>query len=402
MLDRAPRVGGRIGDREIGGLRVETGATLFHSSNRLIVAHAQRLGLETIDLSARPQTFGIWQGKAFAIRTSGSGLIDRLRLLARYRRSLLRASRLVREMVSRFEAVYDLLEAGAVWDSPAALLAELDLAELRRERALDAFRPRRLSARFVEEFADSVSRNNYGQHADTLSAFVDLVSLAGAGLGGGRLLRVRDGNRLVCEGLISEAQAQLHNNTLVTAIRRRPKGFEVVVAGSPSMEADSVVLAAPLELAGITLDGVAVDIPPRKYKTIHATFVVGRIRTGSFGTGPVPDFVLTTREVGSLLSLQRLGTTAAGDPIYKAFSLEPLTDAAVEALLEPSEVARITWQAYPELAPSPRWASFRLADGLYYPSAMEHAVSTMETQALAGAAAANLLAADAGLLPARS
>jgi prenylcysteine lyase len=40
------------------------------------------------------------------------------------------------------------------------------------------------------------------------------------------------------------------------------------------------------------------------------------------------------------------------------------------------------------------WPPFCLGRSLYYPSAMEYVVSTMETQAIAGTAVANLIASN--------
>ncbi len=56
-----------------------------------------------------------------------------------------------------------------------------------------------------------------------------------------------------------------------------------------------------------------------------------------------------------------------------------------------TEVTRMTWLAYPRLPPTGPWPGFRLAPGPYYTGAMEYAVSTMETQAIAGVATANLV-----------
>lgn len=52
----------------------------------------------------------------------------------------------------------------------------------------------------------------------------------------------------------------------------------------------------------------------------------------------------------------------------------------------------MTWASYPRLAPTSDAPGFALAPGLYYTGAMEYAVSTLETQAIAGVAVANLAA----------
>ena len=59
--------------------------------------------------------------------------------------------------------------------------------------ASDYFASVGVPANFVAEFADGASRDNYLQSASELSAFVDLVSLAGAGIDG-KVFNLRNGN----------------------------------------------------------------------------------------------------------------------------------------------------------------------------------------------------------------
>jgi phytoene dehydrogenase-like protein len=381
VFEREGRVGGRMLDREIAGVRVETGATLYHSSNRLVAGLAAELALEPVDVSGRPQTVGVRDGDRLVLRTRASRL-DALRMLVRYRGSLPRAARAVKSAVARLEAVYERLDAGETWPGPRELLADLGLAELCDERADDYLARLGVGGRFVREFADGVSRNNYGQHAGELSAFVDLVSLAGAGLGGGSLHRVKGGNAQLARGLIERSGAELRLGAGVARIARAENGWQVGDEGF-----DAVVLAAPLELSGVELRGPQ---PPaaRSYKEIHATFVAGR-RSG-------PDFMLTTEACGPLLSVETVATRGDGPPLHKVFTREALPESELDRLFESVEsvetVETVEWRAYPELPPMSSWAPFELGPGVYYPSAMEYAVSTMETQAIAGRAVANLLA----------
>jgi len=59
-----------------------------------------------------------------------------------------------------------------------------------------------------------------------------------------------------------------------------------------------------------------------------------------------------------------------------------------------SEVERLVWRAYPVLKPSQQWPPFRLGRRIYYANAMESAVSTMETEAVAGRNVVGLLRQD--------
>ena len=69
-----------------------------------------------------------------------------------------------------------------------------------------------------------------------------------------------------------------------------------------------------------------------------------------------------------------------------------LSDSQMDRLFRSrSEIERVVWRAYPVLGPSSVWPPFELARGLYYPNAMESAVSTIETEAVAARNAVALL-----------
>lgn len=394
VFDRGPVAGGRVARRHVAGIDVETGASLFHSSNQLLVQTAREFGLTIVEAAAGPESVGIWDGQRVRVRTRGADGMDRLRLLGRYRLSLVRVSRVVERMVTSLGGVYARLSRGDWWPGPKQMLDALSLAELSGELAQDHLRRRGVGSRFVGEFADGVSRNNYGQDSTELNALAELVSLAGAGLGGGSLHRIGEGNYRVCEGLLQSAGARLRPNATVRRIHREGPDWLVSGEAFETVRADVVVLAAPQELASVQLPTGTTVADDRQYKTIHATFVTAVSRPGSVGAGTPPEFVLTTNAVSDFYSVQRI-TDYADGALYKIFSPEEIPGRLLDRLFSRvDDVVSVVWSAYPLLTPVRSWPSFRIAQGLYYPSAMECAVSTMETQAIAGAAAANLAAHD--------
>lgn len=387
VLEREPRTGGRAYRRTVSGVDVETGASLFHSSNRLVAGAAAQLGLTAVPATGG-RGLGIWDGSRLVLRTRG-GRTDSMHLLARYRGALVRAGREVAAFVRRLEQVYPALERGSSWQTAEELWQSLGLAGLTRVPSAERLRP----DRFVTELVDGVSRNNYAQEASGLSALVGLVSLAGAGLGGGSLHRVAEGYAAVSAGLLRRSGADLRTSCAVRRIERSGAGWRVTGEGLAPLDADVVVLAAPLEGSGIELPGVPLP-PPRTFVTVHVTFVAGSLAAGAFGDArPAPGTVLTTATAGSLLSVERVSDTG---PLYKVFSTTELTDDDVTRLFRPVEVTRMSWQAYPRLPAGAPLPAFRLAPGLYSTGALEYSVSTMETQAVSGVASANLAAREHG------
>lgn len=387
VLEGDDRIGGRALQREIAGIAVETGASLFHSANRLLTDAASALGLSAVD-AGTGSALGIWDGTRWVLRTTG-GRLDQIRLALRYRRPLLLAGKQVRGLVDRLDVIYPRLAAGDSWESPELLLRELGLFRASQIRADQHFTARR----FRTEFVDGVSRNNYAQDSTGLNALVDLVSLAGAGLGGGTLRRVAEGNAAIPDGLLHRSGARSILDARARSVRPEGDGWRITGTGFDPIVADVVVLAAPLEHADIALEGAKTP-PARQFATVHVTFVQGTLRLGAERDNrAAPDFILTTATAGSLLSIERIVDTTSG-ALYKVFSTEPLADERIAELFVPRTVIRLSWSAYPLLPPTSRWPGFRLAPGLYYTGAMEYAVSTMETQAIGGVAVANLLMSD--------
>lgn len=387
VVDRADRVGGRAHQRGVWGVDVEAGASLFHSANRLLVGAADELGLHSNQVESGG-SIGIWDGTRLLLRTRG-GRLDPVQLILRYRLDLLKAQREVSRFVDSLDGVYPQLGHGACWPTPRDLWGALGLFDTTQEAADRHF----AQGRFATEFMDAVSRNNYAQDRSELNTLVELVSLAGAGLGGGHLLRVAEGNGSIAAGLLDRARVDLHTSAAVRRIARRDGGWSLAGEGFAPLDADAIVLAAPLEVAEIEVVGAPTPAP-RSYVSVHVTFVSGALRPSALGLdGAPPGFVLTTPRAGSILSIERVGSTSAGAPLHKVFSTTELTEARLAELFEVRDVDAMCWPAYPRLAPRADWPAFQLAPGLYYPSAMEYAVSTMETQAVAGVAVANLLVA---------
>lgn len=127
----------------------------------------------------------------------------------------------------------------------------------------------------------------------------------------------------------------------------------------------------------------------RFFQVTHATFVQGSLHPGYFGlndTDRLPRTILT--EENPAIPFSAVGRwdkgNHGGQQVYKLFSRESLPDQLLDQMFaERTETERITWQAYPVLAPKDSWPSFVLAKGIYYVNAMESAVSTMETEIIA-------------------
>ncbi len=401
MLEADAMPGGRVRRVRIADIEVEAGATLVHSSNRCLETFRTHLGLERIaphGRDGRAAVVCIWDGRQELFR-SGSSLMTMMALLRRYGFSPARTGTLVRRTVRAWEGVYSLLHSGAGFPGTRDLFQALQLTGACATPAYDYYAGAGIGERFVLEFIDGVSRINYGQSSD-MNAFASQVSLAGAGLAGGELFSIADGNVRLCSGLLADAAVRPELETRAVAVGRSGEGgWRVADSRGGRHHADVLILACAAEdVQGLPELLQAPVHAERRWQTTHATFVCGNLRPGALpglDLSGAPDTLLTPED-GRLLftSLGRVGHARQFNaPVWKLFSRQPLDDALLEKLfVHRHDVVRIPWRAYPVLTPAGSWPAFRLDDSLYDLSAMETIVSTMETQALSGLNVANLVA----------
>lgn len=405
VYERDAQLGGRLATLDVGGTPVEAGGTIIHETNRYLAGFVAELGLRRVEPHQREaggeESVGVWDGRRFAFRTHDSALLTRLAAVWRFGVvAPLRLQRAVAQGVEQWNQIYTHLEHGAAFESPSALCSELGLADLLRIDGRQWLAGSGVRGRFVDEYATPVGRIMYGQDV-SMNGFATSIALAGAGLAGS-LFSVGGGNCLVCEGLVREARATLRTGAEVSGVSRAGAGFEVQLVDGESVAHDLVVLATPAGPAGISLSGIeapACTLRERPFQATWATFIQGTPRAEYFGLArpdDLPDAVLTVED--SAIPFSSLGLVAASDdgsPIYKLFTREPVAESLLDELFVSRDlVEQIRWEAYPVLRPDADLPSFRVADGLFWVSAMEYAVSTMETQAVAARNVANLVTAE--------
>jgi prenylcysteine oxidase/farnesylcysteine lyase len=224
-----------------------------------------------------------------------------------------------------------------------------------------------------------------------IAALPGISGLIGASLAGGGLFSVAGGNAALVEGSLRLADAEVRTGTRVVEVL---DDRTLVLDDGTTVAADIVVLALPLAVAGITLPE-SVALPPTRYRHVHVTLVAGSPSPQYFGTKTPPQTVFTTwNDDTPFTSLGRIGySRGEGVPIYKFFSLEPLTDETVRRVMhDVRAIDRLEWDAYPVMEVSPQTAPFELAAGVYFPNALEPMISTLETETIAGRAVGALVA----------
>ncbi|TKA43669.1 hypothetical protein B0A54_05452 [Friedmanniomyces endolithicus] len=253
---------------------------------------------------------------------------------------------------------------------------------------------------------------------------------------------VENGNWQIFDEMIAKANATTRLSTEVSSVTQGKDGTYLLRHG-PSTDLsdladheasafDVVVLAAPHQFANITLDHHIAHIPEKiSYVQLHVTLLTSPylLSPAFFNMPPgkpAPKTILTTLPpdeepqkgaagVGkpgffsvSLLRPVTNPKTGGQEYLYKIFSPVPPTSTFLTHLLglkqphhhmetgiseeDISWIYRKVCDSYPYEVPRVTFEEIQLDENLYYTSAMDGFISTMETNALMGMNVARLIA----------
>lgn len=403
------QVGGRSSSTTLEGQTVELGASIVYGKNFYIKELAAAAGLETMSAPGG-DGFVLYNGNRVTLKLDGPWYMDIARLLYHYGLSPLFYTHAVMSLWHRhFARIYDLQRRGVVFDSVEELLREVGLfnyTQMDGQQYMNATlrSPFAYGGRdFATNFAGAINRVNYNQHNAQLNGLAAAVSYIPAA--DQDVFALRDGNGQLATRLLQLSNATLHSGWSVSAVirrgeqywlRARPPGPAGAVEVGPY---SAVVVAAPLELAGIAFDNITdFHRPARKFQVTTTTWVRGRLDMGVVGMpGSAPMSIYATDD--SLLDITSIAAHPAkldgGERLYKVFSTDPLNSSTVSALFGSSASVQVvrSWHAYPQFESPQRFAPLAPERCLLTNNAIESAASAMEMSAIAARNAALTLTA---------
>jgi phytoene dehydrogenase-like protein len=410
VFEKEPEVGGRAKHIQFAGERVELGGTLIHTDNRRLVELAQTVGVPLAKRELGPPVgdgaLMLWDGQKALLRAGMDGIGLPLALIKRYGPfNLLKLRKLAKQAKAAWNSIYALQDAGQVFETPADVLEQTGLAPYVGLSLAELAHQRGIGGRLVDEFVTGVLRDMYNQTADIV-ALAGLVGLAGAGLAGGSLVAAVNGNSTLFAEALRSSGAKVQLDAAVTQLGLTERGVSLTVnsaaGGEQTFGFDAVIIAAPMELAGIDIqlsDVTAAGVPAigRSFQAVYATVVAGQLDPGFFGVDRAPGDVLTIdTPAAQFKAFGQVGSSRSlGVPLWKFFSAEPVAEALLEQMFgQVKAIHQHLWQAYPVLHPAPQFRPFRLAQGLYQINDFESAVSTLETEGTIGWSVADLVVRD--------
>ncbi|CAM9181548.1 unnamed protein product [Discosporangium mesarthrocarpum] len=387
VFEASERAGGRTDVFVYDGVTYETGASIIYTGNAHIFNLTERLGLKRLPpRHSEDGNLGIWDGEKFALVTSSWKVANLFKMAWRYGRSLLTIRSMVNQALARFNRIYLIQAAGIAFSNPEELWGELGLLGLTKKTIADYMHEKvgRPGSPIELEIVHAVNRVNYNQ-GNNLNALAGVISLCP--LITGDVFQVEGGNARLSEEALRESGADVRWNTTISrVVGGAGAGYSLYSGQEKVGTFSAVILAAPLELAKITLDIRGKDrtseprppLPSVVYQEVHTTFVKGVIDRAYFNLGPgeeVPASVLLAEGAMttpfSSLSLQSWvegeGEGVGGEGgtgrqerlgIYKLFSRNKLWTGVVDSLFVQGSweiIHHQKWLAYPKLPPRKVW-----------------------------------------------
>lgn len=400
---------------------VELGASIFVQVNKNLVSAAREFGLATQGFKPKiqdlPNTLGVYDGKDWVFMGSESGWWTTAKILWKYGLAPIRTQQLMKKTVGPFLKMY--AEPHFPFKDLSQTVYDIGLTEATAATGEQYLEANGITGPFGVDIIQASTRVNYAQNIDKIHGLESMVCMATDGA-----MSIQGGNWQIFDGMLKASGAKVLLNTSVSNVYRKSDGRYAVNALSSSYPTgidlavyDTVVLAAPLQFAKLTLTPAPVNPPPEiPYVNLHVTLFTSprKLNPQAFNLDKgVPTTILTTTPKTnanptpffSISTLRTLinPTTYQREYLYKIFSPAPIPTSWLHSILNPlhaspdphiSWIYEKVWQSYPYLPPRITFEDVQLDEEgkVWYTSGIESFISTMETSSLMGMNVARLIA----------
>eukprot|EP00049_Salpingoeca_infusionum_P007211 m.117262 g.117262 ORF g.117262 m.117262 type:complete len:672 (+) comp13625_c0_seq6:102-2117(+) len=409
VFEEKQEVGGRLQTVTIDGEKYEVGDAVMCNKNRLLRGLVKEMGLRRETSMLEGDAVGAFDGQGIVVTTSqeswASSFTTYIKLFLRYGLDPFRLSKIIDIVQSKIEYLYTLLvDSPRPYDSVVKLLQDAKLYDYTQITLHDYLRTSAgLSEALINELVTGIIRLQFGQEAQ-INALAGTSSLGG---GSSRMWSIQGGNSQLCEKLLYNPK---NSDSVVVHLKHRVAKLFFDTDGSPALSIqhgnetqpimygfDSIVFATALEEDAIAMPAQATEFLPQDIHYTFVTFVKGSLNASYFGADP-------TRELPSLImSIHGANTSfdgiakLRGSPsnihggTFKIFSKAPLSHDDLSTLFvayDNTSIIERMWDAYPMFSPPEEFSSFKLLDGVFYPSAMQNAMPGLEALVLSAKNAA--------------
>jgi phytoene dehydrogenase-like protein len=374
------RVGGRVFTFRTKKRRSEIGASFFHPMNRTVCGIVKEMNLKTTKFE-EPMDIAVFNGTEIIFQSGQSKFFMMLKLLTKYRLSVLRLLLGLREAEGKIGRWYENEGQVEFWE----LFESVGLDEWYRMPFDQILVERGVDKSFVDEMVTPITRIIYSQNAE-LGGFAGLSSLLG--VYGESMYSLEEGNDVLPRKLLEASDSKVKLGCKVESVEKTSKGSFRVSSNENASVFDGVIVAAPLEVADISFDGVAdQERQAREYQKIYIKIMKGAVDSRYFNldaSSKLPSIILTSKEADPITRFS-INESAGDESWVTVTSTEPIGNGLLDELFTSGKtILDHTWKAaYPVFKPILKIPSTCLDKGLVYLNVIESAASSLESSAFA-------------------
>ncbi|KAF8423867.1 Prenylcysteine lyase-domain-containing protein [Tirmania nivea] len=432
---------------------VELGASIFVEVNESLFNATKEFGLNYSDsyVSRRvsKDALGVYDGQNFIFRQPyDTTWWNNLAILWKYGLTPIRTKQLMKQTIGKFLQLYR--APFFPFSSLTEAAQKANLLQATAHTGEQFLNINGVGGKFATDLVQASTRVNYAQNLGIIHGLETMVCMATD-----NAMSIMGGNWRIFSGMLAASNAKVHLNTAVTKLRKPSFGGGWIVystqdtshkgqeenESAPIVQAeafDEVVLASPFQFSNIEIHPEPEKTPDTiPYVQLHVTLFTSPLRLSpDYFNLPadqeVPDTVLTTLNateqqdekitrgegihgVGSsgffsvslLRAIKReVGGVQKIEYLYKIFSPAEMTHSRIKGFLGVKEANvedvddevvtwsyKKVWHSYPYLYPRVTFEEIILdkEQTLFYTSAIESFISTMETSSLMGMNVAQLV-----------
>ncbi|MCW4016827.1 MAG: FAD-dependent oxidoreductase [Candidatus Bathyarchaeota archaeon] len=374
------RVGGRAFTYSKEEMNTELGAEFFNPTNKTVCNLVDELGLKVKKLKETTD-IAVWNGTEIIFKSSQPMFYNLLKLFTKYKLSVPRLLRMLREANGQIKKLYTKEKPAEFWEH----FENVGLDKWHKLRFDNILVNMGIDHKFIDEIITPITRIIYSQNAE-LGGFAGLSALLG--VYGEAIYRLKDGNDSLPRKLLEASPSKLELESKVKSIEKTSKGSFRILVGENASVFDAVIIATPLEVADIAIDGVPKQLQAREYQKIYIRLMKGTVNLRYFNlnaSDKLPSIILTSKQADPLTRFSFNKSPKSDETWVSVTSTEPIGNDLLDELFENGRtIVDHTWNAaYPIFKPTPKLPSTCLDKGLLYLNSIESAASSLESSTFA-------------------
>jgi len=376
------RIGGRVFTVNEGETKRELGAVFFNSTNKTVCDLVKEMGLKVKKLE-ESMDIAVWNGTEIIFKSSQPMFYNVLKLFTKYKLSVPKLLLTLREANGKIKKMYKKEEEKPTefWE----LFESIGLDKWHKMPFDQILVEMGIDRKFIDELITPITRIIYSQNAE-LGGFAGLSSLLG--VYGKSIYSLKDGNNVLPRKLLEASDSKVELESKVESIEKTSKDSFRVSVGENASVFDGVIIAAPLEVADITFEGVATQKwQAREYQKIYIRLMKGAVNLRYFNldaSTKLPSIILTSTEADPITRFS-INKSTKDESWMTVTSTEPIGNDFLDAFFKNGRtILDHTWSAaYPIFKPIEKIPPTWLDKGLLYLNAIESAASSLESSTFA-------------------